>query len=117
MSLQKDITDWASEDTRTIRVKSDVCPVPLELSVRKFVPIANDSLHKGWMDGKVKKWKEVTPFAIVNMSKAAEDMCEHIDTHVFKCMDFFLRGRDDMVWETYAFARKYMLCAVSSIRP
>ncbi len=117
MKLHKDISNWAAKDIRIISIKSDVCPVPLQLSVRRFVPIPEDSLHKGWMDGKIKKWKEVTPFAIVNMSKAAKDMCEYINAHVFHCMDFFLRGRDDLVRETYTFARKYMPRAVSFILP
>lgn len=65
------------------------------------------------MDGKVKKFKEVTPFAIVNMTAALKDMREHINTHVFKCMAAFIDGRDTLIQETYAFARKYMLTAVS----
>jgi hypothetical protein len=109
----KDISDWAETEVRTISIKSDVCPIPLDVSVRKFVPIPQDSLHKGWMDGKAKKFKEVTPFAIVNMSAAVKDMREHINTHVFQCMAFFLEGRDTLIRETYAFARQYMTTAVS----
>jgi hypothetical protein len=43
-------------ETRTIQVVSDVCPVPLVLSVRKFVPEEQDTMKKSWMDGKVKKY-------------------------------------------------------------
>lgn len=109
----KDISDWSSIEVRSISIKSDVCPTPLIVSVRRFVPIPQDSLHKGWMDGKVKKFKEVTPFAIVNMSVAVKDMWEHVNTHVFQCMAFFLEGRDAFLRETYAFARRYMTMAVS----
>ncbi|PGG95439.1 hypothetical protein AJ79_10054, partial [Helicocarpus griseus UAMH5409] len=105
----KDITDWASTEVRTIYVKSDVCPAPLKLSVRKFVPIPKDSLHKGWMDGKVKRFKKTTPYAIVNMASAAEAMRAYINAHVFECMNFFLQGRDKLIIETYSFAREHML--------
>lgn len=107
----KDISEWAEPEVRSISIKSDMCPVPLNLSVRKFVPTPQDSLHKGWMDGKVKKFKEVTPFAIVNMTAALKDMREHINTHVFECMAAFIDGRDILIQETYAFARKYMTIA------
>lgn len=110
----RDISDWADNETRIISVKSDVCPLPLDFTVRRFVPIPQDSLHKGWMDGKVKKFKEVTPFAIVNMSAAVKDMREHINAHVFKCIEFFVKDKDTLVQETYAFARRYMTTAVSS---
>jgi hypothetical protein len=110
----KDISNWANTEVRTISIKSDVCPDPFHVSVRRFVPIPQDSLYKGWMDGKTKKFKEVTPFAIVNMSAAAKDLAEHVNTYAFHCMDFFLKGRDTLLTETYAFARQYMIVAVSS---
>ena len=100
----KDITKWADNEIRTIQVQSDVCPVPLALTVRRFVPIPQDSLKKGWMDGKIKKFMSVTPFAIVNMSAAVKDMKEYIDTNVFECMTYFLRGTDALIQETYKFA-------------
>lgn len=109
----KDITEWSDMEIRTIKVVSDVCPIPLELSVRKFVPIPEDSLHKSWMDGKIKKFKETTPYAIVNMSAAVKDMREYINKHIFECMEYWLRGRDIWILETYRFARRYMTVAVS----
>jgi hypothetical protein len=108
----KDISDWADTKIRTIRVLSDVCDIPLVLSVRKFVPIPDhDSLKKSWMDGKVKKYKETTPYAIVNMNATVRDMQDYINKHVFRCMELWLRTRDDWVQETYRFARQYMLIA------
>ncbi|KAK0620665.1 hypothetical protein B0T14DRAFT_431637 [Immersiella caudata] len=73
----KDIDNWANSEVRTILVESDVCPVPLQLTVRKFVPIPGiDSMHRSWMDHKkgVKKTKETTPYAIVDLQKANADM-------------------------------------------
>lgn len=52
----RDISDWAAPEIRTIKVMSDVCSIPLELSVRKFVPIPQDRLMKSWVDGKITKY-------------------------------------------------------------
>jgi hypothetical protein len=109
----RDISEWSDMEIRTIRVTSDVRPIPLELSVRRFVPIPQDSLHKSWMDGKVKKLKETTPYAIVNMSTTVKNMRDYINTHVFECMACWLEGKDAWVQETYRFARQYMTIAVS----
>ena len=108
----KDISNWADPEIRTISITSDVCPVPLEFQVRKFDPIFGDTLHRSWMDGKVKKWTELTPFAIVNMSTVAKDMTNYVNAHFFTCMAFFLEGKDALVRETYIFAKKYMMTAV-----
>ena len=109
----KDISDWSDDKIRTIKVMSDVCPVPLELSVRRFVPHPEDSLQKSWMDGKVMKFKKTTPFAIVNMNAAKAYMKNYINDHIFECMEYWLRGRDELILETFKYARTYMRKAVS----
>jgi len=107
----KDITDWESSNLRTVLIKSDVCDVPFKLVVRRFIPIPHkDSVHRSWLDYRngVKKFKETTPYAVVNMKNAVQDMKKYIAENVFGCMDYFLRGSDQLVKETYGFARRYM---------
>ena len=106
----KDITDWASTEVRLIKVKSDVCDVPLQLFVRKFNPHPRDSLHRSWMDDKTKKFWKTTPYAIVNMSTAQSTMRDYITKNVFRCVDYFLKTQsgDELVKQTYKFARRYM---------
>ncbi len=114
----KDINNWASTEVRTIQVKSDVCTVPYELSVRKFVPIPEDSLHRAWVDGKVTKFKETTPYAIVNMASTVETMRQYVTTHMFDSVDWILRDADPLIKMTYDFARKHMKrVQVSLIKP
>jgi hypothetical protein len=103
----RDISDWANSEIRTIKVQSDVCPVPLQLTVRRFNPHPRDSLKRGWMDGKIKKFKETTPFAITNMALAANEMKDYVDKNVFECMEYYLRDVDTIIKETYDFARKH----------
>jgi hypothetical protein len=109
----KDIDVWASPEVRTILVESDFYPTPLQLSVRRFVPIpGKDSLHRSWMDHKkgVKKTKETTPYAIVDMHKAKMDMRTYVADNTFPFMDYFMKkpGVDKLSRETYEFARKHM---------
>jgi len=111
----KDISKWQNSEVRTIKVLSDVCPVPLELSARMFEPIPQDSRKKSWMDGKTKKYKDTTPFAILNMSAAVKDMTNFIDSTVEICLRFFMETRDAFAKDTYLFAWNYMKTrAVSS---
>lgn len=110
----KDITNWSNDELRTIKVQSDLCDTPLQLTVRKFVPIPQDSLRKSWMDGKKKKFKDTTPFAIANMTDAVRDMGDYINKHIFECVAYWLRGKDEWIQETYKFARAYMTIAVST---
>jgi len=103
----KDITKWANNEVRTIKILSDVCLVPFEVNVRRFTPLPQDSRKRGWMDGRIKKFKETTPFAIVNMTSALKDMREYVDANVFECMKYFLRDADPLIQETYNFAIKH----------
>jgi hypothetical protein len=103
-----DITKWADSEARTISVLSDVCSVPCNLKVCRFVPTPHDSMYIGWMDGRVKKFKETIPFRIVNMSNTINDMKEYIDTHVFEAMEIIPKDADPVIKETYSFARKHM---------
>lgn len=64
-------------------------------------------------DSYVSRFKETTPYAIVNMSATVKEMREYINRHVFQCMEYWLDGRDDWIQETYRFARQYMKTAVS----
>jgi len=55
-----------------------------------------------------KRTKETTPYAIVDMQKAVQGMRDYVSGNVFSCMDYFLKGSDKLVRETYEFARKHM---------
>jgi hypothetical protein len=110
----RDISMWADAEIRTIKIRSDVFLFPLDLSVRRFVPIPQDLLHESWINDRVKKFKQTTPFAIVNMSATVQEMRDYINRHFFECMEYCLGNKDAWVRETYKFARQYIKIAVSS---
>ena len=62
---------------------------------------------------RLSRFKQTTPYAIVNMLAAVKDMQDYINSHVFEAMEFWLRGKDPWVQETFKFARQYMIFAVS----
>ena len=113
----KDISKWASHETRIITVKSDVSPIPFDLKVRRFVPIPQDCLHRAWMDGTTKKFIETTPYAICDMRSAMNNMRRYITDNIFTCIDFFLQGADELVRETFKYAREYMQKRTDVSRP
>ncbi|KAK0725842.1 hypothetical protein B0H67DRAFT_571698 [Lasiosphaeris hirsuta] len=104
----KDISKWASNEIRTITVKSDVSPVPFDLKVRKFVPIPQDSLHRAWMDGKTKKFLETQPYAIADMRSTLTSLRHYITKNIFNCIEYFLKNADELVRITFSYAREYM---------
>jgi hypothetical protein len=102
-----DIMKWANNETRTIKVLSDVSPVPLEFTVRKFVPLPTDEVKRGYMVGKEKRFIEVAPYAIVNMASAEKTMKTYINRNVHACVKYFLRNSDPWIQDTYDFAWDY----------
>jgi len=65
-------------------------------------------------DPRLSRFKETTPYAIVNMQSAVKDMRDYINNYVFQAMEFWLIGKDIWIQETFKFARQYMTYAVSS---
>lgn len=112
----KDITKWDAGETRTIYVASNVCAVPLKLSVRKFVPLPHDSVHRGWMDGINKKFWPTTPFAIVNMHTALKDMEKYIAGNIAACIECSLHKSEGIVKKTYEYAQRYLERIQASLR-
>jgi len=99
--VEKIMDGWQSEKVCNPRPPSRV----LYLACRDSRPSNTDSY--------VSRFKETTPYAIVNMSAAVKEMREYINRHVFQCVEYWLDGRDDWIQETYRFARQYMKTAVS----
>jgi len=102
------ITEWASLERRIIKVMSNVSPSPFELTVGEFVPFPADEAARSWLDGTTKKYKETTPYAIVNMSIAMKNMSRYIQNHMDEMIDYCLRDENDLIKMTYEFARNYV---------
>jgi hypothetical protein len=101
--------DWTSPEVRRLKVLSDVCPVSLELRVRKFRPVFGDVVYKQWVDEIGNQhYHETTPYAIVDMEAAAKDMEHHVRVHALDSVHFLTGQSDQWIKETYAYAEEYM---------
>ncbi|KAK3343384.1 hypothetical protein B0T25DRAFT_298854 [Lasiosphaeria hispida] len=101
-----DITDWADNDVRTIKISLAFLDAPFEVDVRKFVPAPGDSLEEKWVDkkGNLKKWP-VPPYGIVCMARAAESISYMMDRNVVNYMNSLIGGgtgdESHLLWQTY----------------
>lgn len=107
-----DMTDWASDDIRTILVSQVSLDAPFALVVRRFIPREGDRLEKRWHKDGVERQFPVPPYAIVNMAEAAES----IETMVRLKQPLYLQSLlkkgpedhcGDFLWETYMFAFRH----------
>jgi hypothetical protein len=101
-----DVMEWESPEIKFIEVSHGFCQDPIKLEVRKFVPEVGDVLERKWVDGQVRKTKRVEPYAIVNMTRAAQEVRRYISENVHSCLITFLEDHDRLVRETYLLAYK-----------
>lgn len=99
-----DVVDWESDEIKSIKVSHGLCQDPIKLEVRKFIPEDGDVLDRKWVDGQTRKTKRVEPYAIVSMSKAAQEVGRYIISNVHSCITTFLEGHDSLVRDTYLLA-------------
>jgi hypothetical protein len=106
-----EITDWADSDLKKIKISQDLCPIAFEVVVRKFIPVKGDSLQRKWTDGKIRKAKDVPPYAIENMAKTAVRMKKFIEENTDSAIDYLLADKEPLLRETYAMAKRYVKTA------
>jgi hypothetical protein len=98
------ITHWASSELKIIQVTQDYGPTALTFTVRQFVPVKGDMLHREWSDGAVTKFVAMPNYAIVDMAAALQ---VHKDFIVNEGPQFFkstLDYNDRLLWDTYSTA-------------
>jgi hypothetical protein len=102
-----EITQWADTDLRRIKISQDLCPVPFEVTVRKFVPIKGDSLQRKWTDGKTRKSKDVPPYAIESMASTAIRLKKFVEENADSAISHLLADKDFLLKETYNMAKVF----------
>jgi hypothetical protein len=112
-----EITKWADSDLKRIKVSQDLCSKAFEVVVRKFMPIKGDSLQRKWVDGKIRKSKDVPPYAIENMAKTAGLLRKFIEENTDSAIDHILSDKEPLLKETYAMAKRYGKTAQVRICP
>jgi hypothetical protein len=98
----KNISTWASPQTRIIHTTEGFSALPLELEVREFIPVEGDVLRRHWYtsDG-TKKSVDVPAYAIVNVDSARQAYIQYINQGAAEFFKGWLKDRDNLVVKTY----------------
>jgi hypothetical protein len=102
----KDINNWASSETRTIKLTQDYVATPLTIQVRRFIPLESDMLDRSWAHGSVKKSVTLPPYAFANMREALKIYVDFINREGIRHFDNILDRNDRLVRATYSAAIK-----------
>lgn len=105
-SIVDNISNWASDDIKIIKVSEGYTNRAVELRVRRFIPQDGDKLERSWVVNGVKKSVAIPPYAIVDLEAARKAYAEHIDRGILECFNAVLKPHHDLLWKTYALAWK-----------
>jgi hypothetical protein len=104
-----DITEWASEETKTIELTQVFLHAPFKLEVREFVPKEGDMLFELWQDGDTTHTHPIPPYAMVSLQKTTEMYREFIDKKIATYINGAINPLDDFFFQTYIQAFKHRL--------
>ncbi|KAI9762219.1 MAG: hypothetical protein M4579_000542 [Chaenotheca gracillima] len=99
-----EISEWASAEIKTIYLTQGFTPVPIEMKVRKFVPVEGDLLERPWFDGTKRKAIKVPNYAIADMRTTVINVQKHLDATLWSCIQTILSDHDPIIRETYVSA-------------
>lgn len=108
----EEITEWATVELKTIQISLDLCPEPFVAVVRQFTPRDGDILQRKWTDGKTRKFKDVPPFAIENMTQTATRLSRWIKDNVENAIGHLLDETEPILKETYGLAKTFAASAL-----
>ncbi|KAF5626713.1 uncharacterized protein FTJAE_9570 [Fusarium tjaetaba] len=98
-----DITNWATDEVRTIEISLDLLHAPTQIRVRKFIPLPGDLLDETWVkDGETIVYPLPT-YAIENMEEAANSFAQARERQAWNYLWSTVGSleEDSLIWETY----------------
>ncbi|KAI1760395.1 hypothetical protein GGR53DRAFT_89129 [Hypoxylon sp. FL1150] len=104
--IPDDISNWASTETRRVRVTEGYTDQTVELRVRRFIPLEGDRLDRSWVHNGAQKRVTIPPYAIVNLEEAKRTYDNYIKQSLPECCKKVLTGKDKLLLMTYATAIK-----------
>jgi hypothetical protein len=100
----RDISEWASPETRRIQITEGFSSVPLGLEVREFVPKEGDVLERHWWTkDRIKKSVPVPAFAIANVNASRKAYHDYINQGGAEFFKGWL-NKDELLIQTYSAA-------------
>ncbi|KAI0385840.1 hypothetical protein F5Y04DRAFT_268609 [Hypomontagnella monticulosa] len=102
--IPDDISQWASAETRKVKVTEGYTEQPVELRVRRFIPQEGDRLERSWVYDGTRKRVEIPPYAIVNLEEAKSTYTNYIKQGLPECCKKVLTGKERLLLATYGAA-------------
>ncbi|KAI2619405.1 hypothetical protein GGS26DRAFT_584656 [Hypomontagnella submonticulosa] len=104
--IPDDISQWASAETKRVKVTEGYTEQPVELRVRQFIPQEGDRLERSWVYDGTRKKVDIPPYAIVNLEEAKSTYTNYIKQGLPECCKRVLTGKEKLLLATYAAAIK-----------
>ncbi|KAI2602016.1 hypothetical protein GGR54DRAFT_654819 [Hypoxylon sp. NC1633] len=104
--IPDDISQWASPETKLVKVTEGYTEQPIELRVRQFVPQEGDRLERSWVHEGTRKNVKIPPYAIVNLEEAKSTYTNYIKQALPECCKKVLSSKEKLLLFTYAAAIK-----------
>ncbi|RSL53525.1 hypothetical protein CEP51_014881 [Fusarium floridanum] len=98
-----DITNWASDEIRTIEISLDFLHAPSRIKVREFIPLPGDCLDETWVKDGETIIHPLPPYAIANMKEAADAIALMVEREAWNYLWKSVGSleEDSLIWETY----------------
>ncbi|OTA92067.1 hypothetical protein M434DRAFT_75196 [Hypoxylon sp. CO27-5] len=104
--IPDDISNWASLETKKVKVTEGYTEQAVELRVRQFIPQEGDRLERSWVHEGTQRRVTIPPYAIVNLEEAKATYTAYIKQGLPECCKKVLSGKDKMILVTYGAAIK-----------
>ncbi|KAI1409767.1 hypothetical protein F5Y13DRAFT_87992 [Hypoxylon sp. FL1857] len=104
--IPDDISNWASSETKRVKVTEGYTEQTVELRVRQFIPQDGDKLERSWVHEGTRRNVKIPPYAIVNLEEAKNTYTTYIKQWLPECCKKVLSGKDKLLLVTYGAAIK-----------
>lgn len=96
-----DISDWASDEIKTVDISQIYLDAPWTVQVREFVPVEGDLLEEQWTSQGVTRAHRIPRYGLADMNETAEMMQWWIDQNVYTYIAGTIKHTDAFFWNTY----------------
>ncbi|KAK6948664.1 hypothetical protein Daesc_010434 [Daldinia eschscholtzii] len=101
--IPDDISQWASTETKIVKVTEGYTEQAVELRVRQFVPQEGDRLERSWVHEGNRRRVKIPPYAIVNLEEAKSTYTNYIRLWLPECCKKVV-GKERFLLATYGAA-------------
>ena len=114
-----DVPRAPDADTHTVEIAVSlgivpICNAPIEIQVRRIVPLPGDVMVRKWVDGEKEKSISIQPFALVRIHETAQYFANYVEEH-FLDNNMAVSTLDRLVREGYLRVRSHYQDLLASL--